>query len=948
MKFNLSSPRVCVAIMAVFISALFAGTPVSPQIEISSHQLELPDKAWVAKILPTLSLREKIAQLIQIRVSGNFANRESPGFKQISEQIRQDRIGGVVLFAGNIYESAVLLNELQTLSKLPLLVAADFESGVSFRISDTTSFPWAMALGATGSEEFAYRQGLITAQESRALGVHWIFAPVMDVNNNPDNPVINIRSFGEDPQLVARIGSAFIRGARRGGVLTTAKHFPGHGDTSTDSHLSLPSVPSDMTRLQSIELVPFRSAIEAGVDAIMTAHIALPQITGTSQIPATLSSQVLTDLLHESLNFRGLVVTDALEMSSVANNYWCGLAAIRAIQAGADILLLPPNAVVAINEIERAVIRGDISEDRIDESVKKVLFAKSSLGLQHRRSVSIDRIGDTVASPQSSKLAQEIADHSITVVHNERRLIPINPINNPKVLSLVLVSDLESFPASVFQREMRRRFPSIRTLWSNERISDELSASIDLAVSDSEIIVVSTLVRLTSGQNTTALPKNQRTLLNKLMASQKPLIWVSFGSPFLFHLAPRAGAYVCAFSYSDVSQVAAARALSGEIDVTGTLPVSIPGYFKVGDGVRIPKLEMILKTAKSDTADSPNQKFEKTKKRLLSLVADEVLSGAHLIVGHKSRILLDFAAGKFARSVGSNEASVDTPYDIGDLSKIVGITSAAMLAAESCGLNLRAPVQDYLPEFQGANKDRVLIQDLLNGSSGIPASLPSTERFLDYQSYFSAIYATPLVSKPGTKSEASNLDWILLEEIVSRASGLPLDRFLAMHLFNPLGMTSAFFEAPRNLQVPIAGGTDKERVPLPSGAAPFPRTFCRAQDLAVFAQMMLNGGIYDHRRYFSPETFARFTGSGKSSATVQSLGWSKRMKSNWTGKFLSSAAFGYGAANGTSLWIDPVKQLFIIFMASHTPSSTENRRIMDAQQLIHESVFDELVLRSDN
>ena len=312
-------------------------------------------------VLTRLSLREKIAQLVQVRVRGRFLHRQSPEFQEIQNQIRQNRVGGVVLFAGDIYESAVLLNDLQKLSELPLLVSADFERGAAFRIADTTSFPWTMALGAAGSEELAYQQGLITAREARALGVHWIFAPVVDVNNNPDNPVINIRSFGEDPALVSRLGAAFIRGAKEGGVLTTAKHFPGHGDTTTDSHLGLAVVESDMDRLQAIELAPFREAIKAGVDSIMTAHVAVPEVTGSDDTPATLSRKILTDVLRDSLGFRGIVVTDALEMGAISNTWWSGLAAVRALQAGADILLLPGNATVAIDEVERAVKRGDIS-----------------------------------------------------------------------------------------------------------------------------------------------------------------------------------------------------------------------------------------------------------------------------------------------------------------------------------------------------------------------------------------------------------------------------------------------------------------------------------------------------------------------------------------------------------------------------------------------------------
>jgi beta-N-acetylhexosaminidase len=352
------------------LGLLFAqiATPPNMNNAGSDYQLADTDKAWVADTMSRLTLRDKIAQLIQIRVYGRFLNRQGSEFAKIEKDIRENHVGGLVLFAGTVYESALLLNQLQEESLLPLLVASDFERGASFRISDTSPFPWTMAIGATGSEEFAYREGEVAAREARALGVHWLFAPVVDVNNNPDNPVINIRSFGEDPQMVARLGAAFIRGARQAGALTTAKHFPGHGDTATDSHIGLPVVSADPFRLEAVELAPFRSAVEAGVDSIMTAHVAVPQVTKEPDIPATLSAAILTDLLRNSLKFRGIVVTDALEMGAITSRYWTGLAAIRALQAGADVLLLPGDATVAINEVERAVKRGDISEARIDQS----------------------------------------------------------------------------------------------------------------------------------------------------------------------------------------------------------------------------------------------------------------------------------------------------------------------------------------------------------------------------------------------------------------------------------------------------------------------------------------------------------------------------------------------------------------------------------------------------
>ncbi len=823
-----------------------------------------PDGDWTERTLQSLSLRDKIAQLVQVRVPAKFMNRQSPEFQAIRKQIRENHVGGVVLFAGNVYESAILLNDLQLLSKLPLLVAADFERGVSFRISETTSFPWTMAIGATGSEKYAYDQGFITGWESRALGVHWIFAPVMDVNSNPDNPIINIRSYGEDPELVARLGSAFIRGAKKAGVLTTAKHFPGHGDTATDSHLGLSVVASDLSRLQALEFVPFKSAIEAGVDSIMTAHVAVPQVTGLPDLPATLSSEILTGILRGTLKFRGLVVTDALEMGAITNSYWCGLAAVRALQAGADVLLLPPDATVAINEVERAVKRGEISKTRIDQSVRRILNAKNRMGLPRNRMVSISRIADIVASPPNAQVTQDIADHSITVVKDDRHLLPVNPLNDTRVFSIVLASDLESSPGATFQSEMRRRFASLHTAWANTRISDELLASIDKSVSQSDLIVCSTLARLNSGKDTIAIPQDQQWIIRKLIDSGKPMIWVSFGNPYVLQIAPEIGTYLCTFSYSDVSQIAAARAIAGEIEVTGKMPVSIPGYAKAGDGLQIAKLDMKL-----NMESSPGH-FLKARELLDSYVKAGVFSGTELVVGFRGSIDLDYQAGK-----------LDAAYDVSPLATCVGNSSAVMLAVDSGILLPGALVRDYLPELEIAQKDKLLVRDWL---------------------------APPALIQDGLKAGTIPLPDVI-REMISRASGVPFEQYLNTHLFQPLGISN------------IAAGS-KKTMHADS-----------ARDLSVFAQVLLNKGIYDHRRYFEPKTIAKYTGPYGM--------WSKPSDKEWLGRLFSQSSFGHISPAGSVFWVDPAKQLFVVLL-TQMPSSSSADKVAEAQRRIIESIIPQI------
>ncbi len=910
-----------------------------------------PDPAWVARTMRTMSLREKVAQLLAVRVYGKFLNRRSPEFVALADEVTRNGVGSIVLFAGNVYESAVLVNELQGLAPVPLLVSADFERGAAFRITDTTSFPWTMAIGATGSEDAAYQEGVITAREARALGVHWVHAPVMDVNNNPDNPVINIRSYGEDPELVARLGAAFIRGARANGVMTTAKHFPGHGDTATDTHIGLAVVPSSPEHLNTVELVPFRSAIQAGVDAIMTAHVAVPQITGANDIPATLSSKVITDLLRGTLHFDGLVVTDAMEMGGITSRFWCGQAAIRALQAGADMLLLPPDTAVAINEVVRAVRRGDLSEARINRSVERLLTIKTTLGLHRQRMAPLGQIDEVIASPESQRLAQEIADHAVTLLKDNARLLPLNPLRPIRVYSLVLSSDLDPAPGAVFQAEMRRRFPGARTGALDPRTPDDVVAEVLRNISDADVVVCAALVRVISGKGSVILPSNQVAIIEKAIASGKPLILVALGNPYILRAVPQVATYMCTFSYSDVSQIAAARALSGEIPIGGRMPVSIPGCSRVGEGLQVPRLDMTLKSQPPGSLGLAPDAFKDTEQLLQSYVEKKAFPGAALIVGYRGSIVLDASAGHLDYTADSDNVTGDTIYDLASLSKAVGTTSAAMMLTDSGRLLLNEAVQDYLPEFKGPDKEKVQVRQLLLHSSGLPAYRPLYKDVTGYEQMLQSICALPLEYEPGAKVQYSDLGMMLLGEIISRAAGRPLDRYLAERLFGPLGMKSTTYVPAKSLLPRIAptendpwrkrvlrGEVHDENAYALGGIAGHAGLFSSAHDLALFAQMMLNGGMYDHRRFFSRDTVVRFTSLQTSAEYARALGWGKPVPADWTGRIFSPEAFGHKGFTGTSLWIDPQRQLFIVLLTNRVHPRRTNVLIDEAEQAIAEAI----------
>src|SRR6266581_8785033 len=437
-----------------------------------------PSYPWAKATLARLSLSEKVGQLIGVRGSGLPRHPSSAPAVRLRELVQKVKVGTVVVFESEAGTLPRLLNELQRSARVPLLVSADMERGMSFRIRrGVVPLPYAMAIGATRSEEAARFTGEVTAREGRALGIHWALAPVADVNNNPANPVINIRSFGEDPELVSRLVAAFVRGAREGGLLTTAKHFPGHGDTAVDSHLQLATVAADRARLESVELRPFRRAVDAGVDSVMLGHIAVPAVDPTGT-PATLSAPMATDLLRQQLHFQGLVVTDAMEMAGVGAA-WTGEAAIRAVQAGADMILLPPQADVAIRALARAVREGQLPASRVDASVLRILQAKERLGLDRARSVDPAAADQNVGRPEDVEKALEIARQAVTVVKNDGGVLPLRAEQPLRILHLVLSSDPRSDPSVIQgfpEEELARRDIPTQTIWLGPDVSEEIAA----------------------------------------------------------------------------------------------------------------------------------------------------------------------------------------------------------------------------------------------------------------------------------------------------------------------------------------------------------------------------------------------------------------------------------------------------------------------------------------
>jgi len=591
---------------------MIALTPLIAIAHAAAAPVHLDRKGdrWAAATLRKMTLEEKIGQMIMPWARIQFMNEQSPEYLELREEMRKYHVGGFgvtvftdgpTLLKSEPLEAAVLTNHLQRDSKYPLLLAADFERGLSVRMNGATGFPAAMAFGAADDKELARQFGSITAQEARAVGIHWNWFPVADVNSNPANPIINTRSFGEDPALVGKMVAAYIDGARSEGMLTTVKHFPGHGDTDTDSHLALARSNATMERLNRIELVPFRDAIQAGVDSVMTAHITVPAVETDPNKPASISANVITGLLKEQLGFKGLVVTDALDMGALTHAFSGNLAeisaaeAVAAIQAGNDMVIIPADLDGAYNGLLNAVKQGKISQKRIDESVLKILRLKASVGLDRTRLVNLESVERIIARPENLAIAQTIADRGITLVSDPGKLLPLHASTAPSSTVAVIFTDnaRTSEGGRAFAHALHQKVPNATVIYVDDSnagfISQQVLASVDKATT---VIAVAEAVpsarRTTDGQakGSVDLDQNAAQLLADILktAAGKTVV-TAFGNPYIGTQIPGIQTYLCTFSDTPGSAVSLVRALFGEIPIHGRLPVTLPGLAQRGAGL---------------------------------------------------------------------------------------------------------------------------------------------------------------------------------------------------------------------------------------------------------------------------------------------------------------------------------------------------------------------------
>lgn len=562
-----------------------------------SVPLPASHRAWIETTLSSLSLRERVGQMVMIWVLGDYTSAYDPAFSAITDQVSALGLGGVVMSLGSPIEVASKVNYLQGRTRLPLLVASDVEPGLGrleggvfapslMQAGSATVLPSNMAIGAGGREDDAEAAGRITGREARAIGIHLAFAPTVDVNNNPANPVINTRSFGESPAAVARLSAAFVRGVQAGGAAATLKHFPGHGDTDVDSHLGLPVITVRRERLDSLELVPFRAGIAAGAASVMTAHIALPNVYGDS-VPATLSRQVMTGLLRDTLGFRGLTVTDALTMDGIAKGYGVAESAVRAVRAGDDILLMPGDAREAIDAVVRAVEAGTIPAAQIEGSVRRILELKVRTGAIAQPIVSLEALREVVGHPEHRFTANAIAERAITLLRDRDALVPVP--RTGRTLLVTYAPDNDVGAGQAFGATLSRLLTVSRSVRVTPRTGQPELDSLHVAARAADRVVIYTYTRTLEGAGRFAIAPRVAAFVDSLASSGIPTVVVAGGNPYVLRQFPSVRSYLVTYGRGDPLEEAAAKAVAGAIAIGGRTPVTLPGFFSAGDGLTRPR-----------------------------------------------------------------------------------------------------------------------------------------------------------------------------------------------------------------------------------------------------------------------------------------------------------------------------------------------------------------------
>ena len=937
------------------------------------------DASWAKSTLEKMTLRQKISQMLVYRMNMRFLSNSNKNLNKVIDLVSSDGIGGIHFWYGDVGTALTFLNKIQLLSKIPILIDADIENGLYQRFPEGTELPPFMGIAATGDSLLAYEAGKIVGREGRSVGIHLNFAPVVDINNNPLNPIINTRSFGEDPDIVSSFSSQYIRGLQESNMLATAKHFPGHGDTETDSHTSLAQIPSDSLRLWSTELEPFASAIQNGVDAVMVAHVNASDFQFNFDIPATLSKFWVTDILKDRLNFEGVIVTDAMSMGAITKRYSNFHGLVEAIKAGCDYIIISGDYKESIDILEELVLDGTIPISRINESALKVLRLKEKIGLNDNRLISLEGAQNILRDSTSQKVANEIARKSVTLVKNDGKFFPFKLKKKEKLYLFDLYDGKHTSKESITTKSIRGLGGDLISFNLDETDKRYTIDGILKSIPRNSTIIVNAFVTPSSRKNRVSLPENLKRLLSQLSKKTNKLLLNSYGNPYLIEGFPKVKNYICSWKGNRLMQSAFVNALTGREEISGELPISIPGVAEKGDGIKIrkkpvwfyskpedeygKKIKWILPNEIGADVTSLNQYLE-------NAIQDSAWPGNVLLASKSGEIFIHNSNG-FHTYSKKREMSPSDIFDLASLSKVISTTAAIMILIDQKELKLDTKVYEIFPSILRSDdkfvneKKAISIRHLLTHTAGFPPFKKYFSMDIKKREIINDICSTKLLHKPGDETVYSDLGMILLGKIVEYITGTSLDIFVSDYIYKPLGMGSTFYNpSKKKLKriVPteivsgyreglIHGEVHDENAHKLGGVVGHAGLFSSARDLAVFSQMMLNGGIYGGKRIFKKSTVNQFASRAMvDTNSYRCLGWDSPSGEASGGIYLSDHSYGHTGYTGTSLWIDPDNDLFVILLTNSVHPKRDNKtpNYFDWRQRVHSGVYESLNITKKN
>jgi beta-N-acetylhexosaminidase len=968
--------RIIVIILVIHLIILSAGTlkaqPGSPGQAASS---------WADSVLKTLTLTEKIGQLMILRA---YSDKDSIYYDSLFRQVKRWDAGGICFFKGTPYNQAHLTNRLQQLAKTPLFIATDAEWGLGMRLDSAFSFPKQMMLGAISNDSLIYQMASQIAKDCKRLGIQINFAPVVDINNNPNNPVINIRSFGEDKNLVARKAVFYMNGLRDQNIMAVAKHFPGHGDTDEDSHLSLPFVKHTRERLDSIELFPFRKLIKDGIDGIMIAHLFVPAYDTTANTPATLSGNIVNGLLKSQLGFKGIVITDALDMQGVTKYHKPGEIELKALEAGNDILLLPQNIATAVNAIRLAVDSCLIPDTLIDNECRKILLLKYRYGLSHPGIVNTSHITEDLNPVSSEVLSRKIIREAVTIVKDRYNLIPLSLLDHRKI-ACISIGDTS---LTHFQKMAIKYAPVFHL---------SLPHTFSAAVMDSVLHLCSAYNLIIIGVHKTSnLPEKKfgisdpAVLLIDSLSQKNKVVLDIFGSPYSLGLFKHTDQMdVILVSYQDTKETEeiSAGIIFGGIAAGGKLPVSVSGFSSgTGGSTSKSRLEYVLPEETGLSAGS----LKAIDNIAMEGIAAKAYPGCQVLFAKDGKV---FYQRSFGHTTYEDSARVNNEdiYDLASLTKVAGTTLAVMKLYEEGKIKLDEKLVTYLPEVRGSNKESLTIREIMTHQARLQSWIPFyvktlTNRKIDSSIYrtvpsenfpfrvadniyirkdyrdsiYKSIIGSPLL--PLKDYKYSDMGFYFLQRIIERISGQTLDSYLRINFYNPMGLTTLGYlpreHFPLSRIVPtendvkfrkqlIHGDVHDPGAAMLGGVGGHAGLFSSSNDLAILLQMLLWHGEYGGKQYLLPSTVREFTRvQFPENGNRRGLGFDKPLNTyipdGPSCRSASAESFGHSGFTGTYIWADPENNLIYIFLSNRVYPDASNQKLqeMNIRTRIHQLMYD--------